>query len=79
MAKYFEVAITTQMTKEVLENVVIEYLVSINVLEEEAFEQLTPMSACRVAKTLSSLSDSDSNSNSQLELERLKLEYQLKM
>ena len=55
---------------------VIKYLVSSNnVLEEEAIEQLTPMSASRVAKASVSLSDSDSNSNSQLELERLKLEY----
>ena len=77
--KYFEVSITTQMTKEVYKNVVIEYLVNSNALEEEEIEQLTPMSASRVAKARSSLSDSDSNSNSQLELERIKLEYQLKM
>ena len=65
-AKHFEVPITTQMTKKVLKNVVSEYLVNSNVLEEKAIEQLSPMSASRVAKALGSLSDSDSNSNSQL-------------
>ena len=48
MAKYFEVAITTQMTKEVLKNLIIECLENSNALEEEAIEQLTPMSASRV-------------------------------
>ena len=79
IAKHLEVPITTQITKNVLKNVVIEYLVNNNALEEEAIEHLTPMSTSRVAKALSSLSDSDSSSNSQLELERLKLEYQLNM
>ena len=38
IAKHFNVPITTQMTKEILKNVVIESLVNNNILEEEAIE-----------------------------------------
>ena len=42
IAKHFGVPITTQMTKEMIKNVVIEHLVNNNLLEVQAIEDLTP-------------------------------------
>ncbi|ORD93237.1 hypothetical protein ECANGB1_552 [Enterospora canceri] len=79
IARHFKVPITSQMTKEILKNVVIEYLVDNNILEQEAIEELTPMSASRITKVPISPIEYDRIVDSQLELEKLKLEYQLKM
>ncbi|ORD93070.1 hypothetical protein ECANGB1_1400 [Enterospora canceri] len=79
IARHFEVPITSQMTKEILKNVVIEYLVGNNILEQEAIEELTPMSASRITKAPISPIEYDRSIDSQLEMEKLKLEYQFKM
>ena len=76
IAEHFDVPITTQMTKEVLKNVVIEHLVEQGQLLGHAIEELTPMSTS--VRTILHSPKDESNA-SQWEIEKLKLEYQLKM
>ncbi|MPD03036.1 hypothetical protein E2C01_098651 [Portunus trituberculatus] len=45
IAKHFDVPITSQMTKEIIKNVVVEHLVQEGQLLGNAIKELTPMSA----------------------------------
>ena len=79
IAEHFDVPITSQMTKEVVKNVVIEHLVQQGLLLGNAIEELTPMSASMRTVSHSPQEEQDKSRPSQLEIEKLKLEYQLKM